>query len=567
MVMQMGNPLPKSAVALGRKLVKRVLPSGGQLRRATGLSRDQFQDGIRCLTNAGLVRSAEFGSLVRPVRRYWLSQEGLNHFGASEEEKTWHGDDAIGTLILYDMPKVEAVHAVADRYATGGRTISAVHFVEEWPLCAVVEITVPGEGRPALLVICWASTMDTQSKLFHRLEAIPEAMLQRTLTPDDQCFPAAMAVVGHSEWSVARALTMASVVLRKWIPPSHITAWYHRDDVWHMSDGRSATDGVPPGETPGLLPPIPLLRPVPNTRGLGNKRIDRLIPRLLWSGRSGQKSLELLTLVGDFPVGAVGQYRALSGEAPRGKQTEKRFRELIRLGLVEVCTTQARAKASKRFPRDMPVTLSEIGQGADRYVLSQTGRTAYSRMHGGHPYDLPQRTDLGRLHTEVHDEHDKSIVLRVEDRWPYQHEDIIYHVLAEFAEGGCPIAPGWQARTALARGRGIHPDGKVLIISPLGLRWHNIEVELSDTSYGALKPRCAKYNSSHRRDDDPVLFICPHDRAERNLHWATAELAPRPRIFTATLRRLKDWGVFGDGAWVEYGTPVSLAAPGLEAQE
>ena len=255
MVMQMGNPLPKSAVALGRKLVKRVLPSGGQLRRATGLSRDQFQDGIRCLTNAGLVRSAEFGSLVRPVRRYWLSQEGLNHFGASEEEKTWHGDDAIGTLILYDMPKVEAVHAVADRYATGGRTISAVHFVEEWPLCAVVEITVPGEGRPALLVICWASTMDTQSELFHRLEAIPEAMLQRTLTPDDQCFPAAMAVVGHSEWSVARALTMASVVLRKWIPPAT-----SRPGTTVTTYGTCPTGGRPrtaslPGRLPGSFHP------------------------------------------------------------------------------------------------------------------------------------------------------------------------------------------------------------------------------------------------------------------------------------------------------------------------
>ena len=567
MVMQMGNPLPQSAVALGRKLVREVLPSGGELRRATGLSRNQFQDGIRCLTSEGLVRCAEFGSLVRGVRRYWLSQEGLNHFGASEEEKTWHGDDAIGTLIYYDMPKVEAVHAVADRYATDGRTISAVHFVERGPMCAVVELTVPGEGRPALVVICWASTMDTESELFHRLEAIPEALLQRTLNFADQCFPAAMAVVGASEWSAARALTMASVVLEEWIPPSHITAWYHRDDVWHMSDGRSATDGVPPEETPGLLPPIPLLRPVPSTRRLGNKRVDRLISRLLWSGRAGQKLLELLTLVGDYPVGAVGQYRALSGEAPGGKQTEERFRELIRLGLVKVCTNQARAEASKRFPKGVPVTLSEIGQGADRYVLTKTGRTAYCQLHGGRPEDLPKRTKLGRLRTEVRDKHDKSIVLRVEDQWPYQHEDIAYYVLAECAQGGCPIAPGWQARTALANGKGIDPDGKVLVNSPFGRRWHNVEVELSDTSYGALKPRCEKYNSPHRRDDDPALFVCPHDRAERNLHRAAAELAPRPRILTTTLRRLKDRGVFGDGVWVEYGTPVTLAAPGLEAQE
>ena len=184
-----GTPLPNSADALGRKLTRMVLPSGRELRRATGLSRNQFQDGIRCLISEGLVRCAEFGSLVRGVRRYWLSQEGLNHFGASEEEKTQHGDDAIGTLIYYDMPKVEAVHAVADRYATDGRTISAVHFVEREPMCAVVELNYPGESYPAFVVICWASTMDTESELFHRLESIPEALLQRTLNSADHCFP------------------------------------------------------------------------------------------------------------------------------------------------------------------------------------------------------------------------------------------------------------------------------------------------------------------------------------------------------------------------------------------
>ena len=135
---------------------------------------------------------------------------------------------------------------MADRYATDGRTISAVHFVEEWPLCAVVELTVPGEGRPALLVICWASTMDTESELFYRLESIPEALLQRTLSHVDQCFPAAMAVVGDSEWSVARAFDHGLGGPEEVDPtPAISRPWYHRDDAWHMSDGRSATDGVP----------------------------------------------------------------------------------------------------------------------------------------------------------------------------------------------------------------------------------------------------------------------------------------------------------------------------------
>ena len=128
-----GTPLPNSADELGRKLIRMVLPSGRELRRAAGLSRDRFKDGINHLINQKLVDSAKFGGLVQGVRRYWLRREGLDDFEASEEEKTWHEPDAIGTLVDYDMPKVEAVHAVADRYVTEGRTISAIHFVEREP--------------------------------------------------------------------------------------------------------------------------------------------------------------------------------------------------------------------------------------------------------------------------------------------------------------------------------------------------------------------------------------------------------------------------------------------------
>ena len=141
--MQDGRPLPRSAVALATKLVKLPLTSAGELRRAARLSRDRYKEGINCLIHAGLVHSHEFGALVRPVVRYWLSEEGLVRFKASEEESTWHQPGSIGNLINYDMPKVEAVHAVADRYVADGRTISAIHFMERKPMCAVVELTAP----------------------------------------------------------------------------------------------------------------------------------------------------------------------------------------------------------------------------------------------------------------------------------------------------------------------------------------------------------------------------------------------------------------------------------------
>ena len=153
-------------------------------------------------------------------------------------------------------------------------------------------------------------------------------------------------------------------------------------------------------------------------------------------------------------------------------------------------------------------------------------------------------------------------VTGVEDRWTYRHDDIVYDLLAAFGKEGCPFAPGWQARTALANGQGLDPDGKVLLVSPWGLGWWNLENELSDNSYGALKPRVAKYWSEHRRDADGALFVLPDDRAERNLHLAASELEPRPMVLTTTLRRLKDHGVLGPGVWSYYGTPVTLAAPG-----
>ena len=93
-------------------------------------------------------------------------RRGLVRFEASEEESTWHQPGSIGNLINYDMPKVEAVHAVADRYVADGRTISAIHFMERKPMCAVVELTCPGERHPAYVVVSWASTMDTESELF-----------------------------------------------------------------------------------------------------------------------------------------------------------------------------------------------------------------------------------------------------------------------------------------------------------------------------------------------------------------------------------------------------------------
>ena len=560
------KPLSARADELGKTLLGMVLASGTVLRRATGLSPDQYKTAMRDLKNAQLVESAELGALVRTVRRYWLTEEGLSRFGASEEQRSWHGWAGVGRLVRHDMPKVESVYAVAEMYATGGRTISAVHFVERGPMCALVELAVPGVSWPAYVVVTWATPMDTESEMFYRLKAIPKAVAKLAMDPTADCSPAALAIVGSSEWRVARTLTMACAVLNQWVPGTHITAAYYRDGEWWMSDGLSVLLGRRPRGSPLLLPPVLVLRPVASVRKQNEQSARRLMARYLWSGRGGQKLLELLTLLGEHPMGAVGHYRAVAGEAKKGKRTEERMALLANMGLVEVVTKGGRAKAGRRLRRGVPLTLSGIGQGADRYRLSQKGRSNFCFFHGGSPGDLPARTNLGRLWTKIRDKRTKEVV-RVEDRWPYRHEDVVLELRAQFGQGGCRFAPGWQARTALPHRKGLDPDGKVLLKTRWGRQWWNLEVELSATSPSALRPRCGKYGWEERRDDDPVLFVVPDERAEENLHKAAKEFNPPPRILTATLGRLRKHGPFGTGAWSYYGEAVEVAGPDSEEPE
>ena len=574
----MGMPagrVPEMAERMGRQLNRMVLPTAKQLFRATGLSPRDGKEALKYLVREGMTEGFEVGALVPGVTRYRNKEKGLVAFEASEEQAGYHGDGAVGVLFQHHMPRVEAMTEVVDQYARAGWRISAVHRVEEGAMCAVVEFYIPGDRVPRCLVVYWASAMDTESELFYGLKAVPVDMRKRAnMAADGDFSPSGLAVVGASEWIVARALTMACAVLDRWVPPSHITAWYASHDGWHVSDGPSVLKGTPKGSGLGLLPSVSELRPVASVKTLGGKYFDRLLRRLLWSGRAGQRLLELLTLVGDYPVGSVGQYAFFVGEGPDGKKTKKRMATLERLGLVEVATPKARAKANKRLRKGVPLTLSARGQGADRYKLTQSGRSEYCFFHGGKPGDLPKRTKLGRLETEVRERRHKGDTRKrsempvkgVEDQWPYRHEDIAYHLLAEFGRGGCPFAPGWQARTALANGQGLDPDGKVLLQGPFGPRWWNLEVELSDTSPSALRPRCEKLASPHRRDRDWVLLVLSDDRAEKNLHEVGKEFMPHPMILTTTLRRLKDKGPFGSRVWSLYGRPIRIPGPRSESE-
>ncbi len=552
------------AQVLGERLRRMLLPSASQLRAGTELSDDQAKRGLRDLTEAQLVASAEMGCLQPAVPRTWFTQSGLAYFRPSAEERSWHGPHGLGNLIIYDLPRIEAVNALAPFYETPDWRLFQVHFYEREPLFAAAEFRFyddqplfmaspyrgPGEHRgpdeyaPAYVAFCWASVMDTQRELVERLRAAPEAMQKQATRQDRTFLPAALAIVGHEEWPVARALSMAREVLSRWVDPSHIRGCYYGGDGWRMSDASSVLTGRPPDSVPPLLPPLHTLRMATSVRKLGKQKFDNVVKRHPWGGRTGRSLFELLTKVGEFPVGGMSHYQAFVGESREGTETKERMARLISMGLAEVVKVHARVKVD-RLPQGVPATISERGQGAHRYALTKAGRVAYCRAHGGSPSVLASRTKMGLLRVE-------------KGRWSYRHEDCLYETLAQLCEMGCSIAPGWQARVTLADGRRIHPDGIVLVETPWGRLWCFLEVELSDRSYSAVQPRVERYASEHRRDAHPVLIVCHDDRAEYTFHLAGLECNPLPRMLTTTLRRLRDGGVAG-AVWSFYGRPCTLA--------
>ena len=212
------------------------------------------------------------------------------------------------------------------------------------------------------------------------------------------------------------------------------------------------------------------------------------------------------------------------------------------------------------------MTLSGHRRGTQRYAATLYGRVQFCYVHGGRPEDLFRRTKLGKLATWVHaggcpGKCGRTCEGSVEDRWFYQHEDVVYEVLGQLRAENCPFAPGWQGRTNLGdpRRRRIDPDAMILVGTPWGRRWCYLEVELSDRTYRAVEPRCNKYGSMDRRDDLPVLIVCRDEQAEENFHSAAAASESPFRLLTTTLARLMRGGIFGPGVWSDYGRPVTLA--------
>ena len=644
----MDNNIVLSARAemVGQALLRAVLPSASLLKTLSDTSRYQVQRGLHELKEKEMVVVDEIGCLLPAVPVIRWTETGLQWCRGTDAEMSWVDPSAISYSLVYDVAKVEAVRSIAPLYANGGCALRRIHpYAASQPMFAVAEYWLPDLAVPAYIAFCWASIMDTQRDMHVRLAALCDAMqAQSDATAPlpagmkrSQLWPAGVAIVAASEWGAARALCMASEVLDGWMDPKGITGWCYGPGGWQVSDGVSALTGAPLEARPQMLHPIGFMQPSTNPRKKGGYQVDRIIAKAVWAGRGGQKQLELLALVALFPTGALAHYQGLTGESRGGKDTTRRLRALVDLGLVEVVTESGRARRPRRLPKGIPVVLSARGQGGRRYALTKAGRVKFCGIHGGKQADLATRTRLGSLRAVVRDKvllmllklswsasllsvpglrvqdlrglHELALQWKarkdlreatlvhiltlactlqahlapgqipragftrawmrrvwaemevgwIEDQWLYRHQDIIYDLLGQLRAANCSFAPGWMARTTVVIDQDIDPDAVVRVKTPWGLTWCYVEVELSDRTRSAVKPRCDKYGSRRRRDSLPVLIICQDDQAKANFLMASAFSESPPRILVTTLKMLKEGGFFGVDVWSDYTRRVTLS--------
>lgn len=627
--------LSERTTRVGETLIALLLPSA-RLAVATsdGLSESRVKRGVRELCAKGMGHTHELGCLLPAAPRFVWTETGLGVVEATEAEKSWHREAGMINLLQHDFARVEGVTSLAPLYATKGWELDRIRWYERQPMAAVAEYSHPDYLSRGCIVFCWASMLETERDCYARLTALPEAMQAQVVARGDDKFePSGVVILAASEWPAARALCMAREILSTWSrPDSSITAWYYGSGGWHVSNATSARYGEPPREMPTVEWPAESLRPTMSTRRSGTRTMEHVLAHSLYAGRGSQTLVQMLTTVCIYPCGAAAHYQALIGEKGRGYQTRHRLKSLEKLGLIEIVTERGRARRRPGWSQEIPITLSDRGQGEPRYAATTAGRTSFCHVHGGHPHDLHSRTGLGRLKTVVRDrvllqlltmtwmahiscipgaepldqaslekiaghwkldrrnrqgvlvhlltlacllhrEGAEGVVSLteigrtwghlsegiIEDQWPYQHQDLVYEILGQLRAHGCAFAPGWMASTTLGDGRtSIDPDAVVQVQTPWGRTWCYLEVELSDRTENAVRPRCKKYGSESRRDALPLLVVCRDEQAEEAFQREALLAERAPRMLTTTLYWLRAGGVFGTHVWSDYGTPFTL---------
>ncbi len=167
-----------------------------------------MKDDIRDWREKGLLDSAEMICFLPSSSRMWPTARGLDNLEASEEQRSWLSPAGLTNLLDFDIPKVETVSDIVRRWRQPGWSLTAIHLYKVWLFLAVAEYHRPGDS-PACVVFVWASMMERERDLFHRLEAVPEALQAHTPDPDRLIRPSEICIVAADAWSATRALKLA----------------------------------------------------------------------------------------------------------------------------------------------------------------------------------------------------------------------------------------------------------------------------------------------------------------------------------------------------------------------
>ena len=332
-----------------------LLLSSDEVRAFSMQTKQQVKDDRRDLLDKDFVSLSEMGCLLPAVPRILLTPEGLEHFDAPPEQSSWHLPDGMGNRLLYHLPKVEAVNDIVRRYLTDDWPLWDILHFERRSMFAVAEHYRPMEDAYACVVFCWASLMDRERDLYHRIESLREDVQATSAAPGRAFFlPVRCASWPPTSGAPAARSCWATPSCPDWVSPTNITAWYYCRGGWRFSDASSVRTGRPPTRLPPLFPTTGPLLNATSVAQIGPRRFDRIVSGSLWSGRAGHHLYRLLTLVGQYPVASLDHYKGFLGESETSTRSRKRLNYLKDKGLVEVVVEEGRASDGtllKKGPR------------------------------------------------------------------------------------------------------------------------------------------------------------------------------------------------------------------------
>ena len=550
--------------AIRQQVRMQPLVSCSEVARNVELEEVVVTKTLQALQQQGKLKSVKVGCLMRPTARYWEARESHDggHLDLSERAAlSWHRDDAIGSLLRYDLPKVESINQAAVRYATAGWELRGLAWVAGEAVQAVgLYQWRQWDFVKGLIYFVWIPRWDTEQAIWERLAALPEAV-GRITGPG---LTGHVVLIGPDRWAVTRALPMAVECLKAWkVRPSNVAAWTYADG-WQAASGASMLGGGAKPFRPALsAAAVDRFRWPLSLRRLGRTKLESVIKKCPWTRPDACTLYLYLGLVAEHPGGSIAHYAALAGKGEKDRLTWKRIRELVNLGLVREAGIAGMVNMSAA---DRASLLSERGQGQMRYRLSLSpkGEKELAEKQVGEQRVAHARPTANGAHRVMLDHGGLSYseivrrpgVGKVADRLGHRrvHDDILVDILGRHRLIGIETVPASRAITANAAGERVEPDGMLHCTSPVGSGPHYLELELSQLGPAAVRVRIKRY--SLLRTSYPLAVICGTDLGARHFDRIGQELGVP--VVATSIPRLRKIGLSGP-AWLHQGQEVFVS--------